>query len=472
MPFKNTNYNTLLKYSTSWIILFIIIGGIHAGLEIYFINNFIKTKELIWIILYGFSILSTLLIIFFIRSISFKISCEYIYNKSHKKREIFLRSLNKLNEHTTVYRERIARDIYVPIFTFSSKALLLLISGIYIYLLYFDYIYSYWYVIVCYVGIFIICNKLFKYLSKNLKINLNILNNIILDLNKNYDLNYRSSITSKCKNKIKKYNFRLAKYEGYIDSVCQIPRYSFELILLAVLYTYTNQDYDNDLNASITASPILLRFFSSFQLLVKSYGHLRSNAFLLNDETKNISTSNKTSILIDVHKTHTNIVSSTKNINIKGNILSLNARSGFGKTNALINLEHNLNFKPLPTQIKIKSVLKFGIISDDPQPILIDHKLDLIEIKLKEIFGESNKFTINNNKNNSFGEKFRLSVTETILNGSELILIDESISSIQKDIITNFLKYVKDKNLKLIYFSHVESLHEQADNFVDLNEYV
>ncbi len=472
MLFKNTNYSTLLKFSISWILFFIIIGGIHAGLEIYFINNFIKTKELSWVILYGFSILSTLLIIFYIRSISFKISCDYIYNKSHKNREIFLRSLNKLNEHTTVYRERIARDIYVPIFTFSSKSLLLLISGIYIYSLYSHYIYEYWFVIVSYVGIFMLCNKIFKYLSKNLKINLNILNNIILDLNKNYDLNYSSSITSACKNKIKIYNYRLAKYEGYIDSVCQIPRYSFELIFLAVLYIYANKDYDNDINASIIASPILLRFFSSFQLLVKSYGHLRSNLFLLNDENKNIITKTKTSILIDVHKTHTNILSSKKNIKIKGNILSLNAKSGFGKTNALINLEHDLDYKHLPTQIKIKSVLKFGIISDDPQPILLNHSLDIIAEKLKEIFGESNQFKINNNKNNSFGEKFRLSVTEAILNDCELILIDESISSIQKDIITNFLKYVKDRNLKLIYFSHVESLHEQADNFVDLNEYI
>lgn len=98
---------------------------------------------------------------------------------------------------------------------------------------------------------------------------------------------------------------------------------------------------------------------------------------------------------------------------------------------------------------------------------LDDNKLyELLDIVLLD------KNLDDNPKDFSGGEKTRLSIARVLSMDAEVYLFDEPTSSLDDDtentLISNVIKYLKEKNKKIIMVSHSENLFSLADQIISI----
>ncbi len=97
---------------------------------------------------------------------------------------------------------------------------------------------------------------------------------------------------------------------------------------------------------------------------------------------------------------------------------------------------------------------------------------DLDDEKLNELLGIVllDKKLDDNPKDFSGGEKTRLSIARVLAMDSEVYLFDEPTSSLDDDtecnLIENVIKYLKEKNKKIIMVSHSEKLFSLANQII------
>ena len=310
---------------------------------------------------------------------------------------------------------------------------------------------------------------------------------------------------------IKKFQKRINKLNLIISLISSVPRYYFEIIILAIivftiLILKSVLGYQNNEIAELLAlmSICLLRSFPSFTKILGGFqeiNHSKPSAVLITDQLKNFENINldkdnkKNNVMHDFQNIELKNVyfkfaekkkNILENINIKinkGEIIGLYGETGSGKT-TLINLISGL-IKPTEgnfylNQKVIHEIPKnlFSIVAQ--KPLIIDDTirsnvafgLDQNQVIEKEIYdvlqkSELKKFTdelsegidskiSEGGKNISGGQIQRLAIARAIYLKKQILILDEATNALDEITEKNIIKFILSlkSDLTVIIISH------------------
>ncbi len=310
---------------------------------------------------------------------------------------------------------------------------------------------------------------------------------------------------------IKKFQKRVNKLNLIISLISSVPRYYFEIIILAIivltiLILKSVLGYQNNEIAELLAlmSICLLRSFPSFSKILGGFqeiNHCKPSAILISDQLKNFNDINldkdfeKITEVVDFRnielknvyfKFSENKKNILEDVNIKinkGEVVGLYGETGSGKT-TLINLISGLikptegNFylnqkaineipknlfsivaqKPLIIDDTIRSNVAFGldqnqVIEKEIYDVLQKSELKKFIEKLPE--GVDSKIS-EGGKNISGGQIQRLAIARSIYLKKQILILDEATNALDEITEKNIIKFILSlKNeLTVIIISH------------------
>ena len=310
---------------------------------------------------------------------------------------------------------------------------------------------------------------------------------------------------------IKKFQKRINKLNLLISLISSVPRYYFEIIILAIivltiLVLKSVLGYQNNEIAELLAlmSICLLRSFPSFTKILGGFqeiNHSKPSAILISDQLKNFKNINLDkdfekftemhdfknielkNIYFKFSEKKTNIL---EDINIKinkGEVIGLYGETGSGKT-TLINLISGLikptegNFylnqraineipknlfsivaqKPLIIDDTIKSNVAFGLDQNQVIEKEINNVLQKSELKkFTEELPEGVDTKISEGgKNISGGQIQRLAIARSIYLKKQILILDEATNALDETTEKNIIKFILSlkSELTVIIISH------------------
>ena len=424
-------------------------------------------SQSLMIFVYTIIVLLGLLMVFVSRYLAFRLSFSLCIDKSLPSNSLdFVRQESALNNLMTIERERLAREILTPLLTIVSKISLPIFA---IYLILTNVSFSSLSLIVGLFAVFAVfglASTLFSRFAIELELILARMSERLTE--------FTNTFTSLARldkfdySQLSNENYKLSIVEGKIDFISQFPRQAIDIAVLgAILFSVTN-DSEQGIYSFLISAPLALRGISYFQALYKAYASLKSNIMALsvtslglkskNDgkttfltkHTVSLKYESKTGCLID-----TETGSAFKAIGLK-------YPSGYGKSNAIVNFLYQTSLFP--------SKLKFNIANLDPELIGYIPAEPYFSYRPNignDGFNFPEKFIPSQTSPilASAGEKFRWALISELKRGIRVLIIDESIVSIQKNQRLEVFKICSELKVpvSLIIISHSDDVLAMCD---------
>ena len=471
----------IAQYFRRNMILFFLVGSL-VGVSEYLLLTYIREIYILVLGVSGSSMLALVclgagyllilatgfLLIYKTRKEAFSMAMEFILHLvADEKRNDFVRNSEALSRVLTVERERLAREVVSPLLTIMTKVMMpILVCG---YILTGSPISVTTLALPAIILIlaFVISSSMFAHFARKLEVGLGELGLFTHTFTRTYDSSARRLDSDKLLRKARRANGGVANSEGFIDLFSQLPRQSidFSLYVLILFGLLADPNAESELTSLLFLSPLLLRGLSSIQVIYKCFASIKSNVSSLsvmsgetavkNDNEFSLVAKRKISIAVD------NSGELTIDNNAEyGRSLGIQLPSGYGKTNAILNLLYRDLELPSSMEFKIAGcdVSNIGYVPSDPffdgeslrsDPNINRHFVEFFNNVLRPETADPLKC--------SAGELFRWNLYVEMASNPKILFVDESIihaSQIhQRKILEYFSSGVTSTNLVLITHS-------------------
>lgn len=412
-------------------------------------------------LIYFMVILSNLSLTYFIRYIAFEKSLTL------SAAEINTRTSNgalftepELQSILSVEKERLAREVIYPCLNIATKIMLPIIALYELKTVPVSVVTTYISPVLFVLVVYIVCALMFRRFAGQLELGIRETSKGNHAYVKLYRSTYWQFKNLGIERLLFEKNKNISKVEAKIDLVSQAPRAAIDvfitLFILLSLY-FSNQNVI-EVQSVLFASPLLVRAAANLQFTYKSFASLVSNLKaikVLNAPFTqgNVDVSGKEIVDIDI------LIKQNKRV------IGISYPSGFGKTNAILNLLHpKLNAKS-GLLFKTKyNVCDIGFVSSDPY--FVEEYTQNLSMQAR-IFSKHlddknlENFTVP--ENCSQGELFRANLMMCLALNPRLIIIDESLSYVDKNRRGIILEYLKAKLDAIVIVSHNEDILKLCD---------
>ena len=411
------------------------------------------------------------LLIFKTREQAFAMALELILHLvAGEKKSDFVRNPEGLSRVLTVERERLAREVIAPILSIMTKITMpILVCG---------YIVTGSPISVSALALpavililaFITSSSMFSHFARKLEVGLEQLGLFTHTFMRTYDSSARRINKSNLLYKANVANKSVANSEGYIDVFSQLPRQTidFSIYVIILFGLLSDSNAESELTSLLFLSPLLLRGLSSIQAIYKCFASIKSNVGSLSVLSGEAVVKNrealprigKKRVLINVNERDGLTID---NIGEPGRTLGIQLPSGYGKTNAILNLLYSdLN---LPSAMVLEvigcDVSDIGYVPSDP---FFDGELletdTRIDPHFENFFDDLLRPSSTDPLKCSAGELFRWNLYVEMANNPRLLIVDESIIHASQVHQRKILEYFSSgkTSTSLILITHSQEL--------------
>lgn len=419
-----------------------------------------------FVLLYIIIISINLLLVYFIRKAAFTAALERSLKviSDHIDRSILFQDA-EVSSMLGIEKERLAKEIIYPMFLVVQRSMLPIIALYELRNVPVSLLSSYFGPLLLVIATYVLCSLLFRKYALQLQAAIEGL----AKRNHTYTKMYRAGAFRMndflSQKSLTEHNDDLAKVEAKIDVVSQAPRASIDLyvaIFVISSYVYT-QDDQLDLTSLLVASPVVARAASNIQQIYKSLASIISNARAI--KILNVSGAKRYQNSDAILEVNLDGILGQNN-----KVIGVSFPSGFGKTNAVLNLlygERN-NYSSLA----FNTTLDRRDIAFIPAEPYFDDEMS-IEIQRNSLisFDVSSGLTFKKPpvaNQCSQGELFRAQLVTSLMSSPKLLIIDESLSYIDKERRLKLFEYFrKQSNMSVIIITHNKDIMHLCDKIID-----
>ena len=441
----------IIRYFKRHIIIFFLMGSV-VGVGEYLLLTYMRDIYNLLLPISGSEILAIaglaiayivilvigFLLIYKARTQAFSMAIEFIVHiVLNERKNDFIRNPEGLSRVLTVERERLAREVVSPILTITTKILMPILACGYIAISSPIEVGTLALPAAILVLAFIVSSSMFAYFARKLEVGLEGLGLFTHTFTRTFDSYARRMNSSGLLHKASVANKNVANAEGYIDLFSQLPRQSIDLsiyiFLLFSLLLVPNDE--SELINLLFLSPLLIRSLSSIQVIYKCFASIKSNVSSLSvlsgevighHEEKSIIIE-KRRILIGINEGELLTINNTKGT---GRTVGIQLPSGYGKTNAILNLLYPDLKLPSSMALEVTGcdIKDLGYVPSEP---FFDRdqlkSASQIDLHFKSFFDEVLQPTSIDPLKCSAGELFRWNLYVEMANNPRLLIIDESL---------------------------------------------
>jgi hypothetical protein len=441
----------IIQHFKRHMIIFFLIGSM-VSLGEYLLLTYIREIYTLLLAVSGSSILAIaglavgylvilatgFLLIYKTRKQAFSMAMQFILHLvAGEKKNDFVRNPEGLSRVLTVERERLAREVVSPILSIMTKIMMPVLVCGYIVIGSPISVGTLALPAVILILAFIVSSSMFAHFARKLEVGLEELGLFTHTFMRTYDSSARKIDNSNLLYKASVANKSVANSEGYIDLFSQLPRQSidFSIYVFILFGLLSDPNAESELTSLLFLSPLLLRGLSSIQVIYKCFASIKSNVGSLSVLSGEAVVKNREALpLIEKKRVSINIHKrdglTIDNIGETGRTLGIQLPSGYGKTNAILNLLYSdLN---LPSAMVLEvigcDVSDIGYVPSDPffdgELLETDTRIDPhFEIFFDDLLRPSSTDPLKC----SAGELFRWNLYVEMANNPRLLILDESI---------------------------------------------
>lgn len=432
-------------------------------------------SQSILILAYVVAIFLGLIMVYFAKYTAFKVAFGLCIQRTLSDSKLdFVNNESALNNLMTIERERLSREILAPLFVIFSKIALPIVSVLIILR---TVELSFWSIavpLIALIGVFTTASSFFAKFARKLEIILRVMGSKLTEFVRMFTSHAR--LSSFDYGELRIINHDLAVLEGKIDSVSQLPRQAIDVgIMIMVVLTATGSLTNVSLSVLVSV-PLLVRSLSYFQAIYKAFASLRSNIMALSvmrlmqeEQPDKVPFRLERRVVLKYYSENSELVDADTDCRYR--CVGLKYPSGYGKSNAILNLLYGTDIFPSRIDLQIINLENdnIGFITSEPyfsenlcqsagdKDLLYPEKfLPLERSPLKA----------------SAGEKFRWALIQELNRDVRLLVIDESIVSLpaeQRDQVFE-LCMNRPNPVCLMIVSHSDDILSLCDKVFGINE--
>ena len=432
-------------------------------------------SQIILILAYIINIFLGLIMVYFVKFKAFKVAFNLCIHRAVGDGGIdFVNKESALNNLMTIERERLSREIIAPLFIIFSKIALPVVTAIIIIPKIELTLWTIAVPFIAFLGVFAIASSFFARFARKLEITIRSMGAKLTEFVKLFtphsrllDFNYKE---------LEAFNHDLAILEGKIDGVSQLPRQALDVAVMIIMVLTVTGSASN-LNISVLISmPLLVRSLSYFQAIYKAFASLRSNIMALSatsltqeEQTNKTAFPSESKLLLKYCSENREIVDVDSGY--KYRTIGIKYPSGYGKSNAILNLLYETDIFPSRIDLKILNLesYKIGFIPSEPY---FNESLCHISTVMNLSYPEKFLPQETSPQRASAGERFRWALVQELAHDIRLLIIDESIASLPAEQRDQVFELCMNLPIPvcLMIISHSDDILLKCDKIYEINK--